>query len=80
MSCPCEHGDCDACRSGIDAWREAHKPQRGLLDTWRSEAFRQGFEYAKNKAAETVYAMLRTQDARLIEQAIMRLQPPRDDE
>lgn len=49
---------------------------RGLLDTWRSEAFRLGFDYAKNKAAETVYAMLRTQDARLIEQAIMRLKPP----
>ena len=52
--------------------------QRGLLDTWRSEAFRQGFEYARNKAAETVYAMLRTQDARLIEQAIMRLKVPNE--
>lgn len=53
--------------------------QRGLLDTWRSEAFRQGFECARNMAAETVYAMLRTQDARLIEQAIMRLKAPSDE-
>jgi hypothetical protein len=54
--------------------------KRGLLDFWRSEAFRLGVEYGKNKAAETVYNMLRTQDARMIEAAIMRIKPPKDDE
>jgi hypothetical protein len=53
---------------------------KGLLDFWRSEAFRLGVEYGKNKAAETVYAMLRTQDARLIEAAIMRIEPPKSDD
>lgn len=52
---------------------------RGILDTWRSEAFRQGIHYAKCEAARIAYEILRGRpDARFVEAAIMRIECPRD--
>ena len=54
--------------------------ERGLLDTWRSEAFSQGVHYAKCEAARLAYEILRGRpDARFVEAAIMRIQVPKDD-
>jgi hypothetical protein len=55
--------------------------ERGLLDTWRSEAFSQGVHYAKCEAARIAYEILRGRpDAWHIEKAIMRIQVPKDEE
>ena len=54
---------------------------RGILDTWRSEAFKQGIHYAKCEAARIAYEMLRGKpDAWHIEKAIMRIECPKDAE
>lgn len=59
-----------------------HKPkERGLLDTWRSEAFNQGMHFAKCEAARVAYEILRGRpDARFVEEAIMRIEAPRDED
>ena len=56
--------------------RECKPVNWGLLETETDAAFLQGMEFAKNKAAQVVYEMLRTQDARNIEAAIMRIKKP----
>ncbi len=54
---------------------------KGLLDTWRSEAFNQGVHYAKCEAARLAYEILRGRpDARFVEQAIMRIEAPKDED
>jgi hypothetical protein len=53
--------------------------ERGLLDTWRSEAFSQGVHYAKCEAARIAYEILRGRpDAWHIEKAIMRIKVPEE--
>lgn len=58
-----------------------NKRERGLLDTWRSEAFKQGAHWAKCKAAETAYRVLQGRpDAWAVEAAIMRIEIPEEEE
>lgn len=59
------------------ACRECKPVNWGTIETETDKAFDQGVEYAKNRAAEIVYQMLRgSPDARNIEAAILRIKKP----